>query len=215
MLWVGELPPLTHHKRVFFLSFAVGGRGSQLPHCKRGKNPSFVMGERGKLPPSPSHPPQKRDTPLIRGGPSSTVGRVQFPWSIKYSLPPSITCDTPVTRMPLPIKRTNLLQFALTDQFVQTSAFSLPPNSPPFVASPPQTSLAKSPIPTTASAPMSLSKTALKVTHTFETPLYQELLFHLLFSGQCSIEKTPDPLCVGIGSVGQRRIEEEKENHLR
>ena len=139
------------------------------------------MGERGKLPPSPSHPQQKRDTPLIRGGPSSTVGKVQFPWSIKYSLPLSITCDTPVTRMPLPIKRTNLLQFTLTDQFVQTSAFSLPPNSPPFVASPPQTSLAKSPIPTTASAPMSLSKTALKVTHTFETPLYQELLFHPFF----------------------------------
>ena len=39
-----------------------------------------------------------------------------------------------------------------------------------------------------------------------KTPLYQELLFLLLFSGQCSIEKTPDPLCVGIGSIGQRRI---------
>ena len=27
----------------------------------------------------PTHPPQKRDPPLIRGGPSSMVGRVCFP----------------------------------------------------------------------------------------------------------------------------------------
>ena len=39
------------------------------------------------LAPRAAHPPQKRDPPLMRGGPSCTGGRVQLPHSNKLTSP--------------------------------------------------------------------------------------------------------------------------------
>ena len=65
------LPPTT--KDVYPLS----------PTAKEGKIPLlwWVGGGNAPLPLPPPHPPQKREPPLIRGGPSSKVGTVRFPHS--------------------------------------------------------------------------------------------------------------------------------------
>ena len=65
-----HLAPPTHHKWGSIPSFVVGERGKMpapLTHRKWGKNPSFVVGGRGKMP-RPSHPLQMRGKSLICGG---------------------------------------------------------------------------------------------------------------------------------------------------
>ena len=68
-----------------FVNFA--GRGGARPAFRGAEQPVFpqggagratISGKRGELPP-PSHTPEKRESPLIRGVPSCAGCRVRFP----------------------------------------------------------------------------------------------------------------------------------------
>ena len=97
----GDVSPSHPPQKRDFSLFCGGGAVSPLPPtAKEGKNPSFVVGERGELPPPP-FPLQ----PTAKEGPTPYKGWAlqhggHTPISLEYQIqPPPTTVDTLVTGM--------------------------------------------------------------------------------------------------------------------